>query len=193
MKSSPSRRGIFLAVLAGSCLLPSVSNAAVTVIGSGPDSSFLVLQSPNLGIRTYEINYTYNSGTQDGYFLLSQVLAAETSLLAVVPGAGNYFLQSITYNSVTEQFDGTNYWSHWVAGGKGFQNPDFTYNAGDAADGVWSFGYGMSAHFIEPGSWDAFYFSDGTPVPSVSPVPEPSSALLCVFGSLVIFRRRRNR
>lgn len=194
MKSSPSRRGFLLAVLAGTCLLPSVSNAAVTVIGSGPDSSYLVLQSPNLGIRTYEIHYTYNSGTQDGYFLLTAVLASDSSLVADIQGTGNYFLDSIQFNSVSE----TNTpwpnpgpsWSQWVSGGQaGYPT------AAPIASGTWQFGSGMSAPYrlIEPGSWDAFYYSDGMTTPSVSPVPEMSSALLGVLGSLVILRRRRNR
>jgi hypothetical protein len=200
MKSSPSRRGVLLAVLAGSCLLPSVSTAAITVLGSGPDSSFLVLQSPNLGVRTYEIHYTYSSGTsQDGYFLLSQVLASGSSITSVLinyntPSLPNYITDSFTFNSVTETStpwpDPGPAWSHWVSGGQAGWPA-----AAPIASGTWQFGSGMSAPYrlIEPGSWDAFYYSDGVTTPSVSPVPEMSSVLLGALGSLVIFRRRRNR
>lgn len=199
MKSSQSRRGFLLVVLAGACLLPSVSTAAVTVIGSGPDSSFLVLQSPNLGVRTYEIHYTYSAGTQDGYFLLSQVLASDTSVTTVMFNYGtvsapNYITDSFTFNSVTETStpwpDPGPAWSHWVSGGQaGWPT------AGPIAAGTWQFGSGMSSPYrlIAPGSWDAFYYSDGMTAPGVSPVPETSSALLGVLGSLVIFKRRRNR
>lgn len=190
MKLSQSRRGFLLAVLAGACLLPSVSSAANVIVGSGSDTSYLVLQSPNLGLRTYEIHYTYSSGTaQDGYFLLSQVLASESSLIANVPGGSNRFLDSITLNSVKEAFDGTNYWAQWVSGGQsGFPS------ASPIPSGTWSFGSGMSAPYrlIVPGSWDAFYFSDGNSAPAISPVPETSSALLGLVGVLVILRRRRN-
>lgn len=198
MKISSSRRGFLLVVLAGSCLLPSISNAAITVVGSGPDSSFLVLQSPNLGIRTYEIQYTYNSGTpQDGYFLLSQVLGSETSITTALlnygsPSSPNYITDSFRFNSITETStpwpDPGPAWSHWVSGGQaGFPA------AAPIASGTWQFGSGMSAPYrvIEPGSWDAFFYSDGMTAPGVSPVPETSSAMLGVLGALVIFRRRR--
>jgi hypothetical protein len=198
MKISTSRRGFLLVVLAGACLLPSISNAAVTVVGSGPDSSFLVLQSPNLGIRTYEIHYTYNSGTPlDGYFLLSQVLDSETSITSALlnygsPSSPNYITDSFTFNSITETStpwpDPGPAWSHWVSGGQaGFPA------ATPIASGTWQFGSGMSAPYrvIEPGSWDSFFYSDGMTAPGVSPVPETSSALLGVLGALVIFRRRR--
>lgn len=199
MKSSPSRRGIFLAVLVGVCLLPSVSNAATTVVGSGPDSSFLVLQSPNLGVRTYQIHYTYTSGgSQDAYFLLSEVLFADRLLTAAIanfgmPSAPNYFVNSFTYNSITETSVSSSpyvpFWAQWVSGGQaGYPT------ASPVASGAWDFGSGISSPYrlIAPGSWDALYYSDGTTAPSVSPVPEMSSALLGVLGSLVIFRRRRN-
>lgn len=198
MKSSPSRRGIFLAVLAGSCLLSSVSNAATTVVGSGPDTSYYVLESPNLGVRTYEVHYTYSpSQMQDEFFLLSQVLAADTSLTVSLgnfgtPSVPNYYINSFTYNMVTELGVSTPpytpYWAQWVAGGQaGYPT------ASPVASGSWSFGSGMSAPFrlIAPGSWDGRYFSDGGSSPSVSPIPETSSAMLALLGSLVIFKRRR--
>lgn len=202
MKSSPSRRGIFLAVLAGVCLFPSVSNAAATVVGSGPDSSFLVLQSPNLGVRTYEVHYTYDSGAfLDGYFLLSEVLSADPLLTAGVGNFGtssepNYYVDSFTYNSLTETSASAPpyvpYWAQWVSGGTGFQNPDYSFNPGAAPAGTWSSGYGISTHLVTPGSWDALFYSDGNTQPSVVPVPETSSLMLGVVGVLVIFRRRRN-
>ncbi|MES2439856.1 MAG: hypothetical protein V4584_12340 [Verrucomicrobiota bacterium] len=199
MKLSQSRRGFLLAVLAGACLLPSISTAATTVVGSGPDSSFLVLESPNLGVRTYEIHYTYNSGaSQDGYFLLSQVLASDTSITTSLINYGtvpapNYIVDAMTFNSVTETSVSVSpyvpYWSHWVSGGQaGFPS------ASPVASGTWGFGSGISSPYrlIEPGSWDALFYSNGSTQPSVSPIPETSSALLGVIGSFVIFRRRRN-
>jgi len=202
MKSSPSRRGIFLAVLAGVCLLPSVSNAAITVVGSGADSSFLVLESPNLGVRSYEIHYTYNaSSSQDTYFLLSVVLSSEPSLTAGIGNFGtssapNYYVNSFTYNSITETSVSSApyvpYWAQWVAGGAGFQNPDYSFNPGAAPTGSWSSGYGISTHLVTPGSWDALFYSDGNTQPSVAPVPETSSVMLGMLAALVVFRRRRN-
>src|SRR6478609_11729833 len=165
MKTSPSRRGFLAVVLAGACLLPAVSTAATTVVGSGADYSYLVLESPNLGTRTYEIHYTYiPGGTQDAYFLLSQVTGADASYSISydnsfgTPSAPNYFISSINGEAGKETSPGSGiylYWSHWVAGGKGFQDSNWNYDEGDVPDGAWSVGYGVSTHFIEPGSWDA--------------------------------------
>ena len=198
MKSSPSRRGFLLAVLTGVCLLPSASIAAITVLGSGPDSSYLVLESPNLGVRTYEVHYTYNSGgSQDAYFLLSEVLSADPLLTAGIgnfgtPSAPNYFVNSFTFNSVTETSVSSPpyvpYWAQWVSGGQaGYPT------ALPVASGTWDYGSGISSPYrlIAPGSWDALYYSDGSTAPSVAPIPETSSALLAVLGSLVVFKRHR--
>ncbi len=200
MKLSQSQRGFLLVVLAGTCLLPSVSSAATTVVGTGPDTSYLVLESPNLGVRTYEIHYTYiPSQLQDGYFLLSQALAVDTAITVNLGNIGtmsdpNYYINSFTYQSVAELGNPdppyTPYWTQWVAGGSaGYPT------ASPVASGSWSFGSGISAPFrlIAPGSWDALFFSDGNSVPSVAPIPETSSLLLTLLGSLVLFQRRRNR
>lgn len=199
MKLSQSRRGFLAVVIAGACLLPSISSAATTVVGTGPDTSYYVLQSPNLGVRTYEVRYTYNASLlQDEFFLISQVLAGDTSLTADLDnsfgtlGNPNYLLKSITYNSVTELGVSTPpytpYWAQWVSGGQaGYPT------ATPVTSGAWTFGSGMSAPYrlIAPGSWDARYFSDGISAPSIAPVPETSSALLAILGSLVAFKRRR--
>jgi hypothetical protein len=73
MKTSPSRRGLLLAAIAGACLFPATSDAMISV-GSGPDVSHFSLESPNLGVREYEIRYTYNAtAPKDAYFLLNQI------------------------------------------------------------------------------------------------------------------------
>ena len=199
MKLSQSRRGFFLAVVAGICLFPSISKAANIIVGTGSDTSYLVLQSTNLGIRTYEVHYTYNSGTsQDGFTLLSQVLSADSFLTAGLVNFGsvlapNYFVNSFTFSSITETSVSSSpyvpYWAHWVSGGEaGFPS------ASTVSAGTWSSGSGISSpyRFIAPGSWDALYYSDGSSLPSVAPIPEVSSTLLGVIGTLVIFRRRCN-
>lgn len=201
MKLSQSRRGFLLTVLVGACLLPSVSNAATIVVGSGSDISHLVLESPNLGTRNYEIHYTYNSGSaQDSYFLLSVVLSSDPLLTAAIgnfgsPSAPNYYVTSFTTNSITETSVSSSpyvpYWAQWVSGGLGFQNPDYSFNSGAAPTGIWSSGYGISTHLVTPGSWDALFYSDGNTQPGVAPVPETSSMMLGALGMLVIFRRRR--
>lgn len=198
MKLSQSRRGFLLVAIAGTCLLPSISIAANIIVGTGNDTSYLVLQSTNLGVRTYVIHYTYSAGTsQDGYSLLSQVLALDNSVTASLSNFGtlatpNYIVNSFTYNSVTETSVSSSpyvpYWAHWVSGGEaGYPT------ASPVASGAWDYGSGVSAPFrlIAPGSWDALYYSNGSTAPSVAPVPETSSAVLVILGSLVIFKRRR--
>lgn len=199
MKLNQTRRGLLLAALAGTCLLSITSQAATIIVGRGNDTSYFVLQSPNLGERTYEVNYTYNSSAaQDGFFLLNQIIAADATTDFVVFNFGsmaapNYFLNSLSSGGITETNTSASpfapYWAHWVAGGQaGF--PAATPNP----SGTWSLGSGISAPYrlIEPGSWDGLFYSDGLTAPSVVPIPETSSAVLTLLGAMVLFKRRRS-
>lgn len=201
MKSSQSRRGFLLAVVAGTCLFPSASQAANIIVGTGSDTSYLILESTNLGVRTYEVRYTYNaSAPQDSAFLVAQAVAGDSALGVSLADYGNaqfpvnYFVNYFSLDSVEEWGSSSppwTYWVHWVAGGEGYQNPDFSYNPGAAPADSWTLSYGISTHTIQPGSSDALFLSDGNAAPSVAPIPETSSALLAVLGSAVIFKRRR--
>lgn len=201
MKSSQSRRGFLLAVVAGACLFPSVSTAANIIVGTGNDTSYLILESTNLGVRSYEVHYTYNASTpQDSAFLVGQAVAGDSALGVSLSDFGNaqfpvnYYVDYFSLNNVEEYGSASppwTWWVHWVAGGTGYQNPDTTYNSGAAADDSWTLSWGISTHTIQPGSSDALYLSDSTVQPSVAPIPETSSALLAILGSVVIFKRRR--
>ncbi len=203
MKLSQSRRGFLLAVIAGACLIPSISHAANIIVGSGSDTSYLILESTNLGVRTYEVHYTYNaSAPQDSAFLIAQAVAGDSALgvsLGDFPTEQfpvNKFVNYFSLNSVEEWGSSSppwTYWAHWVAGGLGYQNgdPDYDFNSGAPAAESWTLSYGISTHTIAPGSSDALFLSDGNSAPSVAPIPETSSALLAVLGSVVIFKRRR--
>jgi hypothetical protein len=198
MKLSQSRRGFLAVVIAGACLLPSISSAAITVVGTGPDSSYFVLESPNIGIRSYEIRYTYSSGTmQDTTFLLSQVLANDSSVTASIlnfgsPAVPNLFVNSFTFNLVTETNVSSSpfrpFWAHWVSGGEaGFPT------AVAVSGSTWVSGSGISSPYrlIAPGSSDALYYSDGNTPPSVAPIPEPSATLIALLGSCLLLASRR--
>lgn len=200
MKLSQSRRGFLAVVMAGACLLPSVSNAATTVVGSGPDKSYLVIESPNLGVRTYEVHYTYGFAPYDAKFLLDQAVAGDPTLTATygqfgtigTPPVPNYYVNSI--NSESGDFIPPStyiYWAQWLEGGTGFQNADSSFNPGAPLVGVWTFSYGISTHTIAPGSSYALFYSDGGVPPSIAPIPEPSAVISAIIGSLVILVRRR--
>ena len=196
MKQTSLRRSFLRLIVAGFCLLPLGIQAANIVLGTGGDTSYVILESGNLGSRTYEIRYDASSGPHDTKFLLDQILAGDLSLGMAFTNWGtlanpNYALDSITYNSVTESASFTppfTYWAQWVAGGEaGYPT------AVPVASGSWSYGSGISSPFriIAPGSWDAFVFSDGSAPPSVLPVPETSSMTLAAAGLLIVIRRRR--
>jgi hypothetical protein len=191
------RRGFLPAAVAGLCLLSSATHAANILVGTGPDTSYFVLESPNLGSRTYEISYTYDAmAMQDGFTLLNSLFGADSMLTADIVNYGpamapNYFVNAFTFNSVSEVAASSSpfvpYWAHWVSGGDaGFPS------ANPVASETWTEGFGISSPYrlIEPGSWDALVYSDGSMAPSVAPVPEPSAVLMVVAGSLVLLRRR---
>jgi hypothetical protein len=188
-----------LFVVAGSFLFAGITHAANIVIGTGANTSYVVLESGNLGVRTYEIQYDSSSGPYDGKFLLDQILANDSSVAMSFNNFGtvsspNFFLNSITFNSVTETNQAsppfTPYWVHWVSGGAaGFPV------ASAIPSGSWYLGSGMSAPYrvVSPGSWDAFVFSDGSVEPSVAPVPEPSGlVMVSMVAGLFACRRRRS-
>jgi hypothetical protein len=178
--------------------LTGTAEAAAIVLGTGPDSAFYVLESPNIGSRTYEIRYTYNeSEPLDGWDLLQVVDSYESELSVQAFNFGseeapNWFVNAITWMGTTETANSEDpfvpYWAQWVSGGEaGFPS------ATPVADGVWSSGSGMSLPYrvIEPGAWEALKFGDFVTVPTVAPVPEPSALLLAFGGLAVLVRRRR--
>jgi len=199
MKYTTTRRRLIRSVIAGICLLPFASNAANIVVGSGSDTSYLVLESGNLGVRTYEVRYNAADGPYDAKFLFDKALVGDMTLSASFTNSGspsvpNFFVSSINGEAGSSSPPWT-WWVHWVSGGLGFQNPNYSFNSGTPTPGSWSTGFGISAPYrlIAPGSWDALVFSDGSLLPSVSPIPEPSSLLVSSLGALLVFRRRRNR
>lgn len=196
------KRVAALAVILSGCLATPTTLGATIDIGSGPENSHFVLESPNLGIRTYQIHYGDGGAPPpsplDGYGLLSLILAFEPDLTATFFNFGtaessNYIVNELTYKGVTETNNSTEpwvpSWTHWVAGGEaGF--PSAEPIAGDS----WLSGFGISAPYrlVASGSWDALVFADFTTPPSGRPIPEPQGLLLLVLGSLLLGGRRRH-
>ncbi|QJE97615.1 hypothetical protein [Luteolibacter luteus] len=184
--------------LALACAFTAVAHAANIVIGTGTDTSYFVLESPNVGTRTYEIHYTYNSSDpMDSWDLLQIVDSHESDLSIEAFNFGseespNWFVNAITWNGSTEtgvsEPPYSPSWTQWVSGGQaGFPS------ASPIGSGTWSSGSGLSIPYrvIEPGSWDALKYSDFTTQPTVTPVPEPSMGVLALAGGLLVIRRRK--
>lgn len=174
--------------------------------GSGPDSSFLVVEAAAFGApQVYEWHYTFNPlappNTAD---MLTAVDLASVSLDFNLLFGGT-FLDSITYHSGNSSLTLTNeatfpyspFWAQWVSGG----------TSGDPLaakpSGVWSSGYGITYRELAPGSWDGFIFNgeyDSNPPydvisapPTVAPVPETSPTALLVLAGFLLFLRAKTR
>jgi hypothetical protein len=182
----------FHAAICSFCMLAATS--AATIVGTGNDSSFLVIEAEAFGVPLeYEFRYNFDSENPlDGYDLLTAILAFDSERLQAtfIGFANGYFLDSITFNGITLKApaDYAQYWVQWVSGGiSGHENPK------PIAAGTWQYGDGMSApaRLHTPGSTDGYIFNDGSTPPSVEPVPEPSSALLLFAGGMALLTVRR--
>jgi hypothetical protein len=195
----------FFGILAAISLLAGSTEAQWVDIGSGPDTSYLVIESPNdpsflAAPLQFAIHYTFDTvSPQDGYWLLQEAIAFDASLSAVInnfgsPSEPNYFMNSMTYDLVTltnTVLPATGpYWQQWVAGGEaGFPT------ASPVPSNSWTLGSGISAPYraLAPGSTDGFVFAEASTSPSVSPVPEPSSFLLLVAATVLLIYATRRR
>lgn len=187
-----------LLALALACAFSVTAQAASIILGSGADTAYFVLESPNIGSRTYEIHFNHNaSDPLDGWDLLQIVDSHESELSVEAFNFGsaeapNWFVNAITWNGITEtavsEAPYEPYWAHWVSGGQaGYPS------ATPVDDGAWSSGSGPSGPYriVEPGSWDALKYSDFITAPTVTPIPEPAMGVLVLAGGFLLLRRRK--
>ena len=188
-------KGLWIGSVVSSCLVWQAAGAIV--VGTGADSSFLVVESPNVGMRTYEVFFDFEAanplGTDD---LLALVDSADALISFAFGGSpDNQFLSSVSFGGSSEAFDGTNFWAQWVAGGQAGVGPapDFAPQPAPIPSESWTFGSGVSAPFriVEPGATDVISFSDGSVPPNFAPIPEPSATVLVVGGLLLGLARRK--
>ena len=201
MRLYPARA--FLAVLLIAFVASYRLASGQILIGTGDDVSYAVVEAGPFGPPlVYEYHYTYDPAEPpNGFDLFTAIDFADPNLSLGFVNFGdelspNYFLDSITYGSTTltsTAFPTVGpFWVQWVSGAEaGFPN------ALPIASGVWTFGSGLSSPYraIGPGSWDGFIFNVGDAPPSISPVPEPKSAILLIAGitvTLWMIRRRRH-
>ena len=189
-------------LVAAACIVPQASGYGQIQVGSGPDSSFLVIEAAAFGTpQVYEWHYTYNpSAPYNTADLLTAVDQASVNLNITLLFDGA-FLNAIEYSTLTltneAAFPYSPFWAQWVSGG--------TSGVPLVAkpSGVWSSGYGITFRELTPGSWDGFIFNgeyDSNPPydlisapPSLAPVPETSPTLLLALAGVLMFLRAKKR
>ena len=196
---------LLVGVVSGVAMIQSASAVSLTPVGTGADSSFLIFETPQVGILSFEVFYDFDPLAPIGTTDLLQILADnESSFTFDVTNNGNQaqpneFLNSFTFNGITEAqpMDFSVFFGFFGAGGQTGVTPDFS--APDPQPipfGEFTSTDGLSAPFriVEPGSTDAIVFGPLGTVPSfdpIDPIPEPSTAMLLSSLCLLALRRRR--
>lgn len=172
--------------------------------GTGPDSSFLVIEAADFNGGNplfFQWNYTYdplNPRTTADMLIALDPVSLDLNFTLIFGGT---FLDAIEYQSVTltNEFlpPFSPFWAHWVAGGAS------GIPLGPVADGVWSPGFGIANRTLAPNSWDGFIFNGVydenppydviSPAPSINPIPEPSTLGLMLFTTLGLIAYVRTR
>jgi len=200
-KMRSSALGLLLAVLGG-LITQTTSGFGQIQVGSGPDSSFLVVEAVAFGAPlVYQWNYTYNPAAP--YTTADMITAVDTVSVELnfTVLYGGTFLDSIEHSGLTltnsSDYPYSPFWAQWVSGGTS-GSPLVS-----EPSGVWSSGYGITYRELAPGSWDGLIFNgvyDSNPpydvistAPSVAPVPEPSSLALLAAALLLLAIHARKR
>ena len=196
---------LVVGVVCGVVMIQSASAVITTPVGMGEDSSFLVFETPQLGILGFEVFYDFDPKAPIGTTDLLGILADSQSLFSFTATdfgtieQANEFLTSVTFDGVTETqpADFSAFFGFFGAGGQTGTTQDETGAFVPAPQPIafdsFTFTSGLSAPFriVEPGSTDAIVLGPGGTVPSFTPIPEPSAALLLLVGCGFLGRRTR--
>jgi len=175
-------RRFSLATLASLAGLGCANSLLASSVGTGPDSVDVVFNFPDGFVADYDAHFgTSPTSTISGYDA-TQLAAADSNLVldwvnfAKPADPPNFFLNTATYASVHigdgSVFDPNqpeNFWHEWIDTGSG-----------------WVFGGGASADILSTTNKIGWVFgTDNTPV------PEPTTFVLAITGSAMLFARRR--
>ena len=173
------RKTITIIALLGLIALPS-TDAAIHQLGSGSNTSHLVINFSNGAIAQFEVHYgdilLAGHDPATGKTLIDYV-EEETTLETIQEDFGwGTFLDGISLdgNSNSGFGGGDDWWQYWVR---------------DSADESWtSATFGFTDRELEDGSWDGWVYGSSAP-PMV--IPEPGTLLLCLLGIGCLMHRRR--
>jgi len=191
---------LILTLLAAAGIQLTSASAQTITVGSGTSTSYLVIEAADFGATPLTFAYLYDYNPADPFDSYTMMAAIDTAVADLeftyknygTPLEPNFILDAVTWQTVTltntPYPDFGPFWAQWVSGGQAGYPA-----AAPIASGVWGFGSGVSDPYriVEPGSWDGFIFNDGSSAPSVTPVPEPGSAVLLIAGAGALFLRRR--
>lgn len=192
---------LILLATAGISFTSAQSQTITGTVGTGADWSYLVIEATDFGSPLiYEFRYDYdplNPLTTTDMLIAVDTAFTDISFELMYGGA---FLNGVTYVSMTLTNsnvppDFSPFWAQWVSGGES-GSP-----LASKPSGVWSEGYGPADRTLAPGSWDGFIYNGAynseppynitSAPPSVSPVPEPGSAVLVICALALTGARRR--
>jgi len=200
-KMKSSALGLLLAVFGG-LISQTTSGLGQIQVGTGPDSSFLVVEAAAFGAPlVYQWNYTYNVSAPPSTADMITAVDLVTLELNFTILYGGTFLDSIEHSGLTltnaSDYPYSPFWAQWVSGGTS-GSPLVS-----KPSGVWSAGYGITYRELAPGSWDGFIFNGVydsnppydviSPGPSMAPVPESSSLTLLAAAILLLVIHARKR
>lgn len=152
-----------------------------SVVGSGPNSSFEVIDFQDVGGPAFAWEYQYTTPVS-GYQMLLAIAAADPILsinATYYPEYDEYFVNNFTYGSYTG--NASDYWNYWTGAWDSIdQSPDWAYSD-----------YGPGDVTISNGSFDGWVADNNSPNLPETALPE--SGALTLLGSICLLACGKRR